>query len=1730
MDRMSKSNLLKGICFCLFLSSVFCLLFSSVPTATAAIPKYINFQGKLTDDIGNPVADGSYSITFRLYSAQTGGTALWTETQSVTVSGGVFNVALGTETALTLAFNTQYWLSVQVGSDTEMTPRQRITAAGYALNADNLDTYTSGQFLRSDAADVYNEDGTNIDLRFEGDSEQNLFFLDASADRIGIGTSTPSEELDVVGDVQISQNLTVSSTVSATYFSGDGSSLTNLGAATIDDDSLDWAKFKDAMELDATTTVDMDTNAADLNFDSTTLFIDSDADRIGIGTSTPSAKLDVQGAVVISSDLTVSGTITGTGATVISGTTADSFTIDVDDSSADVHLYFDDTSPGGEGAQQTNVLEYIMYDDDARAGKGEFVVSKPMRVLGGSASSITLHDGTNSQSITFDSAVADAISIDGNAVVSGDLTISGASAALFFGDDTYQSSAGITTESDPTVDTADKIEAILTNDPIDFGTGAVDAAAFTDDGETISADTAQDKLDSTLATGFLKVATGTGSLSSQAAIAIADTNLVASTGLTLDGDGFTLSTNDSEIVHDNLSGFVDAEHIDWTATSSSLSTTGTLAAADAAITGDLTISGTATVSSDLTLSGASAALFFGDDTYQSSAGITTESDPTVDTADKIEAILTNDPIDFGTGAVDAAAFTDDGETISADTAQDKLDSTLATGFLKVATGTGSLSSQAAIAIADTNLVASTGLTLDGDGFTLSTNDSEIVHDNLSGFVDAEHIDWTATSSSLSTTGTLAAADAAITGDLTISGTATVSSDLTVSGTSAALYLGTDTNLYRSAASTLKTDDSFVVGGTLSATGGISEAGGWSDDGDTVRLTAPGDNVGIGTATADEKLTVSGDASITSDLTVSGAYFGDGSNLTGLVAGEWTQAGTVLHPNDSGSDNVAIGGTTASAPIYLGVGGNATFTSDLTIGGSTFFSGQGYNWPAAKGSTGQQATLDAAGNITWAAAEGTGGAPTDVDYLVGTADGTLSNEIVVGATPGGELGGTWASPSVDSGIHDDEYIELTDNFVGDVTGTYDATVVTDDSHSHTTTTISGLVLADDLNTFTSADLAGKLTDETGSGALVFATSPTFTTSAGIVEGAPTGVELYVAGKVGISSDLTLGGTLTAEVSGAAIDPKFTFTDNKVDIAGAVETSSDLTLSGTTARLYFGSDTNLYRSAANTLKTDDNLVVAGTVSFSDDLTLSGTNMLYLADGTAAAPSLTFKDDTGLNTGLYRLEEDKIGLITGGTATQGVTIDASGQVGIGTTSPTSKLDVSGAITAGGSGTSIFAASVTIGSDTHGSVDLGTTGATADLYIADGLEVDGTAYLDGDALVGTDLGVVEAAPTGVAFYVAGDAGISGDLTVGGTLVTTGNTTFSNDLTISGTTTVTSDLTMSGTNMLYLADGSASAPSLTFKNDMNTGLFRPTGAPHDTLGIATGGTDTLRFSHDGTNSEITAVNGGDIEVGSGGGNLIVEAGNLGIGDTSPSAKLSVSGDATISSDLTLGGTLTAEVSGTDPVFNFSDSKTTITGAVEVSSDLTISGTSAGLFFGDDTYQTSAGVTTELDPSVDTADEIEAILTNDPIDFGTGSVSATGMDAGDGSITNAGDIALDSISSDDGTGVQFKQFKTVADNDGITLTTADAGQTITVDAGGAQTVVLPSVAATDVGIWFRIVKLGAGQVTIDAVDSDTIADSGAGDTIYCAIAGEDYATITIQLAAETEWCITGAHGTWVTTD
>uniref|UniRef100_A0A7V2ZMJ2 Uncharacterized protein n=1 Tax=Ignavibacterium album TaxID=591197 RepID=A0A7V2ZMJ2_9BACT len=120
------------------------------------IPQTINFQGVLKDASGNIVSNGDYNITFKIYNAESGGTALWTETKLVNVVNGVFSTQLGSITPITLPFDVAYWLGVTVGSNPEMTPRTAFTSVPYSRisltvpdNSLTANKISNGQVVKS---------------------------------------------------------------------------------------------------------------------------------------------------------------------------------------------------------------------------------------------------------------------------------------------------------------------------------------------------------------------------------------------------------------------------------------------------------------------------------------------------------------------------------------------------------------------------------------------------------------------------------------------------------------------------------------------------------------------------------------------------------------------------------------------------------------------------------------------------------------------------------------------------------------------------------------------------------------------------------------------------------------------------------------------------------------------------------------------------------------------------------------------------------------------------------------------------------------------------------------------------------------------------------------------------------------------------------------------------------------------------------------------------------------------------------------------------------------------------------------------------------------------------------------------------------------------------------------------------------------------------------------------
>lgn len=107
----------------------------------AAVPETIVYQGMLDTAVGTPVS-GQRSITFRVYDHPSTGEVLWSETQSVAVANGRFNVVLGVVNPIVAAVfaGSDTYLGIQVESDDEMVPRQKFSSVAYAMRAGDAET------------------------------------------------------------------------------------------------------------------------------------------------------------------------------------------------------------------------------------------------------------------------------------------------------------------------------------------------------------------------------------------------------------------------------------------------------------------------------------------------------------------------------------------------------------------------------------------------------------------------------------------------------------------------------------------------------------------------------------------------------------------------------------------------------------------------------------------------------------------------------------------------------------------------------------------------------------------------------------------------------------------------------------------------------------------------------------------------------------------------------------------------------------------------------------------------------------------------------------------------------------------------------------------------------------------------------------------------------------------------------------------------------------------------------------------------------------------------------------------------------------------------------------------------------------------------------------------------------------------------------------------------------
>lgn len=212
----------------------------------------MNVQGILRGADGKAVTDGTYQLTFSLYEQQTGGSNIWTESHNdVETVNGVYTVELGSVTSLAnLTFTTKYYLGITVGNDQEMTPRLPLSSFASAVT------------------------GTD-----------NIF---PSSGDVGIGVISPSEKLDVNGQLKwgTGRGLLSIDQGASVELGGNGTApfIDFSNDATSDYDARVILAGDDDIQIDGT---NVEITEGGLNI----------SGNVGIGLSSPSQKLDVNGSI-----------------------------------------------------------------------------------------------------------------------------------------------------------------------------------------------------------------------------------------------------------------------------------------------------------------------------------------------------------------------------------------------------------------------------------------------------------------------------------------------------------------------------------------------------------------------------------------------------------------------------------------------------------------------------------------------------------------------------------------------------------------------------------------------------------------------------------------------------------------------------------------------------------------------------------------------------------------------------------------------------------------------------------------------------------------------------------------------------------------------------------------------------------------------------------------------------------------------------------------------------------------------------------------------------------------------------------------------------------------------------------------------------------------------------------------------------------------------------------------
>lgn len=341
-------------------------------------------------------------------------------------------------------------------------------------------------------------------------------------------------------------------------------------------------------------------------------------------------------------------------------------------------------------------------------------------------------------------------------------------------------------------------------------------------------------------------------------------------------------------------------------------------------------------------------------------------------------------------------------------------------------------------------------------------------------------------------------------------------------------------------------------------------------------TATSGNLLIGSGTSWVTQSVSGDITLSSlGLTTIGA------NKITLAKMAQINTNTILGNNTSALAN----------PIAIAIGGCSTSSSALIWTTNTGF---GCNTAIAASTVTTNANLT--GAVTSSGNATSLGSFTSANLSTALTDETGTGSAVFANSP------VFTTPNIGAAT-------------GSITG--NAGTVTTNANLTGAVTSSGN--ATSLGSFTSANLLGALTDETGTGAAVFAVSPVFTTpNIGTATGSITGNAATVTTNANLTGPITSAGNATTQVS--VNGGQFGGFRNAIINGGMQIWQYGTTYALTTATAYGGPDmwgSTMFTSAAGIANRDTS--VPSALGFQFSTKLGRTNASVLTNAIIMAQAL-------------------------------------------------------------------------------------------------------------------------------------------------------------------------------------------------------------------------------------------------------------------------------------------------------------------------------------------------------------------------------------------------------------------------------------------------------------------------------------------------------------------------------